>query len=884
MRLRHGLLALFCTLPLAASAQEAPAVQSARSALQASVAARGVAPADLADLAPTDVAFDQLSGATFVYMAQRVNGVEVWATQTPVAVTGRGEAISPATAAFERGLAGRANAPTPAVEAASAVATAAAHLSSTSPAPHHLLTDNPAVDAAALAARPTFAVSGTPRLVYQPVAGGALRLAWALTMEGGSQLWAVRVDAATGAIIAKDDLIAHDTWGEGARRPASFAPLASGAAALGAVAAPSSYRVVPMPNESPAHGAFSLAVNPADPVASPQGWHQTGSTSYTITRGNNGYAYRDSDGNANTPDPGSSPDGGASLVFDNAFDPAQGVGPNAAAAVTSIFYWGNIVHDVTYRYGFDEVGGNFQTTNFTGQGNGNDAVLLEALDASGTNNANFSSPSDGGAGRMQMFEWTARPQLTITAPASVAGNYATASANFGPPAVFSGSLSATGPAGSVAAQQACTQAAITANVTGKVALIMRGNCDFVAKVKNAQLAGAIAVIVYNCDPLEVTPCSAVNPEDLTTMGGTDPTITIPSLFVANSTGVALATATGVQASATAGVNRDSDFDAGVIAHEYGHGISNRLVGGPSNSSCLGNAEQMGEGWSDYVGLMLTMRAGDTGLQRRGVGTYLQFEANDGDGIRPAPYSTNFAVNDYTYQDVISNTNGSGPRALTTPHGVGFAWATMMWDVTWSLIDTYGFSPNIYDATGTAGNQIAMNLYATGLKLTACSPGFVSGRDGILAADALRYPDAANPGRGLHYGIIWRAFARRGLGQNASQGSTSSATDGTADYTVPPGATASEQTAEGGIARLDLAGQNPFTTSTAFALSVDRTQTVRVELLDLLGRSVAVLHDGPVASGAALTLRVSAQGLPSGVYVVRAAGETFSLTERVTVVR
>ena len=66
--------------------------------------------------------------------------------------------------------------------------------------------------------------------------------------------------------------------------------------------------------------------------------------------------------------------------------------------------------------------------------------------------------------------------------------------------------------------------------------------------------------------------------------------------------------------------------------------------------------------------------------------------------------------------------------------------------------------------------------------------------------------------------------------------------------------------------------------------MDRTQAVRVEVLDLLGRSVAVLHDGPVVAGSALPVRIAAAGLPAGVYVVRAAGESFSLTERVTVVR
>ncbi|HEX9952259.1 MAG TPA: M36 family metallopeptidase, partial [Rubricoccaceae bacterium] len=871
MRLRFGLLALLATLPVAASAQESATVQTARSAVRASVAARGLVATDLDDLAPSDVRFDRRSGATFVSFSQRINGIDVWATQTPVAVTATGEAVFPATTAFERGVAARANAPTPVLEATGAVVRAEAHVRRLSTAPYLVLTDDPAVDAAALAAREVVYSATAPRLVYQPIEGGALRLAWATTLTGGSQLWAVRVDAATGAVLAADDLVAHDAWGEAAHAPASFVPLA-GTAAGAALAAPSSYRVVGMPNESPSHGAFSLVANPADAQASPNGWHDTGAAQYTVTRGNNAYAYLDRDAN-NAPDAGSSPDGGAGLVFDFPFDPTQGVSGNVNAAVTSVFYWGNIVHDVTWHYGFDEASANFQTNNLGRGGVGNDAVNLEAIDGSGTDNANFSTPADGSAGRMQMYEWTAPPRFEVTAPASIAGSYASAPAQFGPPPPFAGEIVLAGGF-TGGPSQACTPAAITGAVAGKIALITRGSCDFVVKVRNAQSRGAIAVIIHNCD-VEGTPgCTGANPnEAVITMGaGTVPPtdITIPSAFVALSTGETMAAATGVTVTAARGINRDSDFDAGVIAHEYGHGISNRLIAASSSTSCLGNTEQMGEGWSDYIGLMLTQRPGDTGAQRRGVGTYLQFEGNDGEGIRPAPYSTSFAVNDYTYQDVITGAGGTGTRALTVPHGVGFVWASTMWDLAWNLIEAHGYSPNIYDGAGTAGNQIAINLYATGLKLTACSPGFVSGRDGILAADRLLYPDPNRPGEGRHYSAIWRAFARRGVGVGASQGSTASANDGTASF-VLPASVATEATADGGTVSLSLAGPNPFTVATTLALRVDRTQDVRVEMLDLLGRQVAVLHDGPVVAGSALPVRIAAAGLPAGVYVVRASG-------------
>ncbi len=75
--------------------------------------------------------------------------------------------------------------------------------------------------------------------------------------------------------------------------------------------------------------------------------------------------------------------------------------------VTQLFYITNWYHDELYRLGFTEAARNFQHVNFSGQGNGNDRVRAEGQDSSGTNNANFSTPADGGRGRMQMYLWSA---------------------------------------------------------------------------------------------------------------------------------------------------------------------------------------------------------------------------------------------------------------------------------------------------------------------------------------------------------------------------------------------------------------------------------------------------------------------------------------------
>ncbi len=206
--------------------------------------------------------------------------------------------------------------------------------------------------------------------------------------------------------------------------------------------------------------------------------------------------------------------------------------------------------------------------------------------------------------------------------------------------------------------------------------------------------------------------------------------------------------------------RDGDLDNGIIAHEYGHGISTRLTGGPANSGCLNNEEQMGEGWSDFYSLMTTMETGDMGTDSRGIGTYVLGQPPTGNGIRPTPYSTLMSVNPTTYGDI---------GGLAVPHGVGYAWCTMIWEVTWGLIAEHGV---------TDGFDITMNLITEGMKLQPCSPGFVDGRDAILAADVALY-------NGENACIIWTAFAKRGLGFSADQGSNDNAGDETEAFNMPP---------------------------------------------------------------------------------------------------
>ena len=78
--------------------------------------------------------------------------------------------------------------------------------------------------------------------------------------------------------------------------------------------------------------------------------------------------------------------------------------------------------------------------------------------------------------------------------------------------------------------------------------------------------------------------------------------------------------------------------------------------------------------------------------------------------------------------------------------------------------------------------------------------------------------------------------------------------------------------------------NPASGVAQVSLKVETSQSVNVVVYDLLGRAVATLHEGPLASGQETTFTVNTSSLQAGPYVIRAQGETFVSTQRLTVVR
>lgn len=301
---------------------------------------------------------------------------------------------------------------------------------------------------------------------------------------------------------------------------------------------------------------------------SPSGW-----VAASTTTGNNVDAYLDRDNN-NAADAGGRPVSSTqNFEYDFSLTAAPTTVTNQMAAVTNLFYLNNVIHDKLYRHGFTAAAGNFQTNNFSKGGAGSDAVLAEAQDGGGTNNANFATPADGSKPRMQMYLWT------YSSP-----------------------------------------------------------------------------------------------------------------------------------------SRDGDLDSDIVWHEYGHGLTWRMIGSMSGPF----AGAIGEGMSDTLAIYINRN--DT------VGEY---SYNNAKGIRRYPYA-NYPL---TYGDVTGS----------SVHGDGEIYAATMW----KLLETWEVSGRTQDAL--------FDTIIDGMNYTPARPAYEDMRDGILAASTTQAGDC----------LIWEAFAKFGIGEGAN---------------------------------------------------------------------------------------------------------------------
>ena len=456
--------------------------------------------------------------------------------------------------------------------------------------------------------------------------------------------------------------------------------------------------------EDPWKAAQTVVAGPgAGTAASPAGWLSGSQTSVLIS-GNNARAYLDADNN-------NAADSGGSAVTSGAFLAAVdfGVEPttatNEAVSVQNLFYLNNVVHDALYVHGFDEAAGNFQSSNFGLGGLGSDPVNAEAQDGGGTDNANFATPTDGSSPRMQMYLWSGNgPDAQVSVGAQSFGGK---QAGFGPTLTNkNGLLALVVDGGGTSPNDGCEAIAL-GSLSNRIALLDRGTCDFTLKVLNAQKAGAIAVVVANNDAS--VPFA---------MGGTNRKITVPSMMVSQNDGNALRSLLAQSATMSPlpePVMVDGSLDADVVFHEFGHGLTWRMIG--SMSGALAGA--IGEGASDVVAFLLD-----------GDDTIGEYAASDARGIRRSPYATHTL----SYADVTG----------AEVHDDGEVYAAAMWRLL-----------ELSLAAGQTADDV-LELFVAGMDLTPAKPTFEQMRDGMLAASA----DPADDCR------IWRAFAAKGVGVGA----------------------------------------------------------------------------------------------------------------------
>jgi extracellular elastinolytic metalloproteinase len=298
-------------------------------------------------------------------------------------------------------------------------------------------------------------------------------------------------------------------------------------------------------------------------------------------------------------------------------------------------------------------------------------------------------------------------QVVVTAPASAAGTYPAAGSSLGPALTTTGITAAVAVVddGSAPTADACQRLARNA-LTGKIAVIDRGTCTFADKIGNAQRAGAIGVIIVNNAGDEVF-----------TLGGTGSGITIPSVFVGLSSRPKMVAATNatLRKANPAPLSRDGDVDSDIVFHEYGHGLTWRMIG--SMGGVMSGA--IGEGMSDVLAVLIN---GDDK-----VGEYSGFAAN---GIRTAPY-TNYPK---TYKDF----SGSEVHLDGEIYGA----------IGWRLGE-------VFKAEGLTTDEL-LGYLVDGMNYTPANPKFEQMRDGILRAAPAS----------VHC-LIWRGFAKYGVGVSAS---------------------------------------------------------------------------------------------------------------------
>ncbi|HWW60596.1 MAG TPA: M36 family metallopeptidase, partial [Thermoanaerobaculia bacterium] len=442
-------------------------------------------------------------------------------------------------------------------------------------------------------------------------------------------------------------------------------------------------------------------------------------------------------------------------------------------SIQQLFYDNNFLHDWFYDSGFNEAAGNAQTNNFTRGGLGNDSIKAQAQDFQSFSNANMLTPADGARPRMRMYVFpNLSNKLDVQAPAAIAGAKQTGISMSGPQAydITTDIVIATFVTG-------------TCNVTnagalaGKIAMFDFDNtdgtgCSFstrIARLTTQTTASAILMVYTSAAPTIVA-----------NITGYVIANTKPVAMTSWNTGLAIKGQLSVPTTVTARLlkvgDRDGDLDNQIVFHEWGHYISNRLIGDGSGIITQ-QSGSMGEGWGDFNAMLLTVRADDTATPSNATwngayalatyatsGVPFNGSLNDGYyyGIRRYPYSTDMNINPLTFKHVANGQAlpvgppvafGQSGSNNAEVHNSGEVWSNMLWECYASLLrDTQGGSPRL---TFTQAQLRMRDYLVASWKMSPYGPTFLEQRDSVLAA--------AYASDLVDYVEFWQAFAKRGAG-------------------------------------------------------------------------------------------------------------------------
>lgn len=179
--------------------------------------------------------------------------------------------------------------------------------------------------------------------------------------------------------------------------------------------------------------------------------------------------------------------------------------------------------------------------------------------------------------------------------------------------------------------------------------------------------------------------------------------------------------------------RHCAFDATVVFHEYTHGVSSRLIGGPMSSTALLSPQSAGiaEGLSDFFSCTLNNTT-----------TIARWVVDKHNGIRQYPY-------DDAFPDGFGEI---GTGRYVESHAIGEVCAATLMDLV-----------------RACGRDTTLQLVMDAMKLTAPNPSFLNMRDAVLAAAEDLQPDPAPQGKESSdlTAKIWGVFAKRGMGAHAA---------------------------------------------------------------------------------------------------------------------